>query len=240
MNSRTENKVKDVAISNPAARQAVEDPGVHNCCGEGKSVHEACLHSDVSAEQILARLRENGKNVNPGAKDFATAPLNELTRYIREKHHSYVREAITRIQSLLIKVTAVYAKNHIELAAIHNHFSEVAREMIQHMQKEEMILFPYIDALEKAANGNGALETPFFQTVRNPIHAMMKDHDAAEDRMKQIRKASSDYTAPGNACTSYKALYQELNAFEADLHQHVHLENNILFPRAVELEAAAN
>ena len=108
-----------------------------------------------------------------------------------------------------------------------------------HMQKEEQILFPYIDALEKATSAHSSVEPPFFQTVRNPIHAMMKDHDAAGELVKQIRKATSEYTAPADACTSYKALYQDLREFEADLHQHVHLENNILFPRAVEMEAAA-
>ena len=107
-----------------------------------------------------------------------------------------------------------------------------------HMQKEEQILFPYIDALEKATSAHGSVEPPFFQTVRNPIHAMMKEHDAAGELVKQIRKASSEYTAPADACTSYKALYQDLREFEADLHQHVHLENNILFPRAVEMETA--
>ena len=117
-------------------------------------------------------------------------------------------------------------------------FIEVGQEMIMHMQKEEQILFPYIDALEKAASAHGSVEPPFFQTVRNPIHAMMEEHDAAGELVKQIRKASSEYTAPADACTSYKALYQDLREFEADLHQHVHLENNILFPRAVEIETA--
>jgi regulator of cell morphogenesis and NO signaling len=110
--------------------------------------------------------------------------------------------------------------------------------MIMHMQKEEQILFPYIEALERAADGKGILEPPFFQTVKNPIHAMMKEHDAAGEWVRQIRKASAEYATPADACTSYKALLQELQQFEIDLHQHVHLENNILFPRAVELEGA--
>jgi len=110
--------------------------------------------------------------------------------------------------------------------------------MIMHMQKEEQILFPYIDALEKAARAHGSVEPPFFQTVRNPIHAMMKEHDAAGEIVKQIRKASSEYTAPADACPNYNTLYQDLREFEADLHEHVHLENDILFPRAVEMEAA--
>jgi regulator of cell morphogenesis and NO signaling len=110
--------------------------------------------------------------------------------------------------------------------------------MTAHMQKEEQILFPYIDALERSASGNGSVEPPFFQTVRNPIHTMMREHDSAGELVRKIRKASNEYEAPADACTSYQATYQELRRFEEDLHLHVHLENNILFPRAVELEAA--
>lgn len=231
-------KVKDIALSNPGARQILEDAGVDYCCGGGKSLHEACMHAGAPAEEILKRLRENSEQVSPGEAAWVSAPLADLTRHIREKHHRYVREAIARVRPLLEKVKAKHGENHREIAAIEELFLEVGREMIMHMQKEEQILFPYIDSVEKSANGNGSLEPPFFQTVQNPIHAMMKEHDAAGDLVKRIRKASAEYTAPMDACTSYKALYQELREFEADLHQHVHLENNVLFPRAVEMEAA--
>jgi regulator of cell morphogenesis and NO signaling len=236
MNFNDETKVKDIALSNPAARQILEDAGLDYCCGGGKSLHEACLHADVPAEEILKRLRENSKHVSPDEANWASAPLVDLTRHIRDRHHRYVREAIARVQPLLDKVEAKHGKSHSEIADIRRLFTEVGREMIMHMQKEEQILFPYIDALEKATNAHSSVEPPFFQTVRNPIHAMMKEHDAAGELVKQIRKASSEYTAPADACTSYKAVYQDLRQFEADLHQHVHLENNILFPRAVEME----
>ncbi|MGA7059750.1 MAG: iron-sulfur cluster repair di-iron protein [Candidatus Acidiferrales bacterium] len=236
MNFNDETKVKDIALSNTAARQILEDAGLDYCCGGGKSLHEACLHADVPAEEILKRLRENSKHVSPDETNWASAPLVDLTRHIRERHHRYVREAIARVQPLLDKVEAKHGKSHSEIADIRKLFTEVGREMITHMQKEEQILFPYIDALEKATNAHSSVEPPFFQTVRNPIHAMMKEHDAAGELVKQIRKASSEYTVPADACTSYKALYQDLREFEADLHQHVHLENNILFPRAVEME----
>ncbi len=236
MNFNDETKVKDIALSNPAASQILEDAGLDYCCGGGKSLHEACLHADVPAEEILKRLRENSKHVSPDEANWASAPLVDLTRHIRERHHRYVREAIARVQPLLDKVEAKHGKNHSEIADIRRLFTEVGREMIMHMQKEEQILFPYIDALEKATNAHSSVEPPFFQTVRNPINAMMKEHDAAGELVKQIRKASSEYTAPAGACTSYKTLYQDLRQFEADLHQHVHLENNILFPRAVEME----
>lgn len=237
MSFNDETKVKDIALSNPAARQILEDAGLDYCCGGGRSLHEACLHADVATEEILNRLRENSKHVNSDEANWVLAPLGDLTRHIRERHHRYVREAIVRVQPLLEKVEAKHGKSHSEIADIQRLFAEVAREMIMHMQKEEQILFPYIDALEKANSAHGSVEPPFFQTVRNPIHAMMKEHDAAGELVKQIRKASMEYTAPADACTSYKALYPDLREFEADLHQHVHLENNILFPRAVEMEA---
>jgi len=239
MSFTSETKVKDIALSNPAARQILEDAGLDYCCGGGKSLHEACLHADVPAEEILNRLRENSRDISPGDANWTSAPLSDLTRHIRERHHRYVREAIVRVQTLLEKVGAKHGENHPEITDIQRLFTEVGREMIMHMRKEEQILFPYIDALEKATSAHSSAEPPFFQTVRNPIHAMMKEHDAAGELVKQIRNASSEYTAPADACTSYKALYQDLREFEADLHQHVHLENNILFPRAVEMEAAA-
>lgn len=233
-----ESKMKDIALSNPAARQVLEDAGLDYCCGGGQSLHDACLHADVPAEEILKRLRENSKDVSPDEANWTSAPLSDLTRHIRERHHRYVREAIARVQTLLDKVVTKHGENHPEITDIQRLFTEVGREMIMHMQKEEQILFPYIDALEKAASTHGSMEPPFFQTVRNPIHTMMKEHESAGEFVKQIRKVSSEYKAPADACTSYKALYQDLQAFEADLHQHVHLENNILFPRAVEMEAA--
>jgi len=237
MSFTNETKMKEIALSNPAARQILEDAGLDYCCGGGKSLHEACLHADVPTEEILNRLRENSKHVSPDEANWALAPLSDLTRHIRDRHHRYVREAIGQIQPLLDKVEAKHGKSHSEIADVRRLFAEVAREMIMHMQKEEQILFPYIDALERANIVHGSVEPPFFQTVRNPIHAMMKEHDAAGELVKQIRNASLEYAIPADACTSYKALYQDLREFEADLHQHVHLENNILFPRSVEMEA---
>lgn len=238
MKFTTGTKVKDIAVSHPAARQLLEDAGVDYCCGGGKSLQEACHGTGTPAEEILSRLEENSRQTSPADANWTAAPLNELTRHIREKHHRYVRQAIPRTQALLEKVVAKHGENHTELAEIQETFAQLGREMIMHMQKEEQILFPYIDALEQAAAANGSIEPPFFQTVKNPISAMMKEHDAAGDLAKQIRGLTGTYTAPADACTSYRALYEELKQFETDLHQHVHLENNILFPRAVEKESA--
>ncbi|HVB97988.1 MAG TPA: iron-sulfur cluster repair di-iron protein [Candidatus Dormibacteraeota bacterium] len=238
MSFTTETKVKNIALSNAEARHVLEDAGIDYCCGGGKSLHDACLSTGVSAEEILSRLRSNGGDVHPEAANWTSAPLSALTGHIREKHHRYVRAAIARIRSLLDKVNAKHGSAHGEIAVIQELFLKVGQEMIVHMQKEEMILFPFIEAMERSAGENGSWKAPFFQTVRNPIQAMMAEHDAAGDLVKQIRKASADYTVPAGACASFKALYEDLKQFEADLHQHVHLENNVLFPRAVETEAA--
>jgi len=238
MNFNGATKVKQIAVADPRARQILEESGVDYCCGGDKSLHEACMHADVSAEEILSRLRKNSESAGPDDGNWISAPLADLTLHIRERHHRYVREAIPRVGALLTKVKAKHGKNHPEIAEIEKLFVDLGKEMIMHMQKEEQVLFPYIDALERSASGNGALEPSFFQTVRNPIHSMMKDHDSAGELARQIRKTSSEYTPPADGCASYQALYRDLHEFEADLHQHVHLENNILFPRAVEMESA--
>jgi regulator of cell morphogenesis and NO signaling len=237
MELRKETKVKEIALSYPGARQILEDAGVDYCCGGGESLHEACLHAEVPAEEILKRLRENKAQAGPDERVWISSPLRDLTGHIRERHHRYVREAILRLRALLAKVRGKHGVRHREIEEIEKLFGDVGREMIAHMQKEEQILFPYIEALERSADGNGSVEPPFFQTVRNPVHAMMKEHDAVGDLIKQIHKASAGYNTPADGCTSYQALYQGLRQFEADLHQHLHLENNILFPRALELEA---
>lgn len=238
MDFSSETKVKDIALSNPSSRQVLENARADYCCEGGKSLQEACRHTNVSVDEVLERLRENSQHVDPSESNWVSAPLSTLTAHIKNHHHNYVRQSILRIVPLLEKVNAKHGSNHPELAEIDSAFRAVAKEMTSHMQKEEMILFPFIDVLDSATTNQTTLEAPFFQTVRNPIQAMMKEHDGAGDLVKQIRKFSSDYVPPEEACTSYKALFQELREFERDLHQHVHLENNILFPRAVDLEGA--
>jgi regulator of cell morphogenesis and NO signaling len=238
MEFNTQTKVKDIALSNPAARQILEESGVDYCCGGGKSLHDACVDASASPEVILNRLRENSHHATSGDANWLAASLRELTSHIREKHHRYVREAIPRTEALLQKVIAKHGPNHPELSNIHSAFAEVSREMLLHMRKEEQILFPYIESLELAVAEHRPMEPPFFETVKNPVHAMMNDHDAAGELLKRIRSLSADYTPPPDACLSFKSLYEDLKQFESDLRQHVHLENNILFPRSVEMESA--
>jgi regulator of cell morphogenesis and NO signaling len=233
-------RVKEIATANPRAKRVLEDAGVDYCCGGEKSLHDACMHTNVSPEEILKRLQENSKLAGPDEANWAAASLNDLTKHIREKHHRYVREVIPRVRTLLERVKAKHGQNHPELAGIEERFFDLGQEMYSHMQKEEQILFPYIEALERSAEGKGTLEPPFFQTVRNPVQMMMQEHDSAGEALRALRKLSSAYQAPTDGCESYRELYRSLEEFEADMHTHVHLENNILFPRAVELEATTS
>lgn len=239
MKLNSEMTVKEIAVSSPAATRILEKAGVDYCCGGSQSLSDACTEAGVSAEEILARLRVNGEAARPEDGDWLSATLGELTEHIREKHHGYVRKAIPRVCALLERVKEKHGANHPEIAAIEGLFLQLGREMIAHMQKEEIILFPYIERLELSRREGAILERPFFQTVRNPIQMMVNEHEAAGDLAKQIRQASSEYAPPPDACASYQRLYSELHEFEADLHQHVHLENNILFPRAIEMEKEA-
>ena len=238
MNISETTRVREIVAANPGAVKVLEQAGVDYCCGGEKSLHDACMHTGVSSEEILKRLEENRKQAGPEEANWAAASLSTLTQHIRDKHHKYVRESVPRIRALAAKVNAKHGPNHAELAEIEKQFFALGQELYAHMQKEEQILFPYIETLERAAGGNGAVEPPFFQSVRNPVHSMMHDHDAAGEALRAMRKLSTEYQTPADACESYRELYSSLQEFEADLHTHIHLENNILFPRAVELEAA--
>lgn len=240
MSFTKDTRVKEIAVANPGAKRVLEDAGVDYCCGGEKPLDDACMKAGVSAEEILKRLQENSKQVGSEDTNWSTAALCELTQHILAKHHKYVRDAVPRMTGLLAKVKAKHGQNHPELAAIEERFFDLGQEMYSHMQKEEQILFPYIERVERERREKRKPERPFFGTVRNPIHMMMQEHDSAGELLSEMHKLSGGYQAPKEACESYRELYRSLAEFEADMHTHVHLENNILFPRAVEMEAAAN
>jgi regulator of cell morphogenesis and NO signaling len=240
MSFNREMRVREIAAANAGAKRVLEDAGVEYCCGGEKPLRDACMNAGVSAEEILKRLQENSRQVAPGETNWTTAALCELTQHIVGKHHRYVREAVPRVRALLAKVKSKHGQNHPELAGIEGLFLDLGQEMYGHMQKEEQILFPYIETLERATVEKRKPEPPFFGSARNPIHMMMQEHDSAGELLREMRKLSAGYQAPKEACESYRELYRALEEFEADMHTHVHLENNILFPRTVELEETAN
>jgi regulator of cell morphogenesis and NO signaling len=201
-------------------------------------LEEACAASNLSVDQVLdsLELAEQTARAKQTDRNWQTEPLADLVAHITSTHHKYTREEIARLGPLFDKVHSVHGKNHPELQQVRASFQEVAQELTPHMMKEEMMLFPYIVRMEEAVIQREPILPPPFGTVQNPVVMMMREHDAAGDALRVMRQASAGYTPPGDACISYQTLYKALAAFETDLHQHIHLENNILFPRAIEME----
>ena len=233
----TETTVGQLVAHNPAAASILEQAGIDYCCGGHRSLTEACREAKQPVEAVAELLEKASAAGAAAERDWATASQADLVDHIVGQHHAYVRREIPRLQALIAKVRGVHGKNHPELTPIANAFDAIAQEMTMHMMKEEQILFPYIVAMEKAARGETAWPIPVFGSVENPVRLMMMEHDSAGANLRGIRELSDDFTPPADGCTSYRVLYTSLAAFEADLHQHIHLENNILFPQAIDMEA---
>jgi regulator of cell morphogenesis and NO signaling len=238
MTMSTAKTVREVAVEFPEATRIFERFGIDYCCGGNQSLEEACAASNLSVDQVLDSLELAEQTARAKQKDrnWQTEPLADLVAHITSTHHKYTREEIARLRPLFDKVCSVHGKNHPELQQVRASFQEVAQELTPHMMKEEMMLFPYIVRMEEAVIQKEPILPPPFGTVQNPVAMMMREHDSAGDALRVMRQASAGYTPPGDACISYQTLYQALAAFETDLHQHIHLENNILFPRAIEME----
>ena len=235
----TTKTVRDYALEIPAATRIFEKLGIDYCCGGGKSLADACTKAGIAVEDVLSSLETGGRSDEAATfKEWDSASQAELIAHIVEKHHVFTREELERLEALLAKVCGVHGQNHPELFHIQDQFGRLRQDLEPHMLKEESVLFPYIIRMEDAATRNQPLPAPPFGTVRNPVRVMMAEHDAAGYILRRMREASSDYTVPADGCISYKTLYSALTELEVDLHQHIHLENNILFPRAIEEENA--
>jgi regulator of cell morphogenesis and NO signaling len=207
--------------------------GIDFCCGGRRSLGEACREQGVDPEQVIAELDRLDQS---RALDASRWPLERLIDHIVSRHHAYVRRQIPALRALVQKVVAAHGNRERTVTAIEGLFGEMAKGLEQHMLKEERILFPYIRALLVAKERGGPLPANPFGTVRNPIRMMEAEHDDAGDDMRAIRALTGNYEPPADACVTWRACYAELAAFERDLHEHVHLENNVLFPAAVRLE----
>ncbi|MGO9647394.1 MAG: iron-sulfur cluster repair di-iron protein [Terriglobales bacterium] len=238
MTVATEKTVKELALENPAATRVFEKLGIDYCCGGNKSLEHACREANLAMDQILTLLEkaQPATGAAPADRDWQEASLSDLIAHITTTHHAYTRTEIARLGPLFDKVCSVHGKNHSELPQVQASFRGLAEELTMHMMKEEMVLFPYIVRMEQAVTQGEPVVPPPFGSVRNPVSMMEHEHDSAGNALRDMRLASSGYTSPPDACVSYQTLYKALADFEADLHQHIHLENNILFPRAIAME----
>jgi regulator of cell morphogenesis and NO signaling len=230
--------VKDLAIQIPGAARVFEAVGIDYCCGGDIPLSEACGKAGVCLDEVAASL-ENAQREPAPASDWSRARLAALARHIVEKHHDFTKAEATRLETLFAKVCAAHGARHPELIEMQTTFRGMANELRLHMMKEENILFPYLAAMEQAVLEKRAVPRAMFGSVENPVRTMMREHDTAGEALRALRNASHAYFPPEDACVSYRELYRALEAFESDMHTHVHLENNILFPRALQMEAAA-
>jgi regulator of cell morphogenesis and NO signaling len=230
--------VREIAQKQPTSIRVFEEFGIEYCCGGGERLIEACAAKDVDVDAVIAALEAAARNENAGVKDWTKESLANLTQHIVATHHAYCKEELPRLSGLAMKVVKVHGGTNPELALIRARLAELAEELTDHLAEEEAVVFPMIVKLEAEKISAAVRPAESRVSVGNPLALLIQEHDHAGGLLDEIRSLSGDFNAPEYGCTTYQAFFEGLKEFERDLHRHVHLENNILFPRAMELEAS--
>jgi regulator of cell morphogenesis and NO signaling len=223
-----------IVNNNHQAASVFEKYHLDFCCKGKRSLEKACAEQQLSISKVTEDLENIFTKNNNSTVDFEKMSLTQLADYIIQTHHAYVKNEMPQIHAYLQKVSSKHGERHPELYKIFQTFNAVKEEMEGHMKKEELILFPRIKELQKLADNENANLQLNITYLQSPITVMEQEHDHAGNLLNDIRILSNDYAPPQDACTTYRLSFAALKAFELDLHQHVHLENNILFPKAIE------
>ena len=233
--------VKEIVLAMPASTEVFERLGIDYCCGGDKPLEEACRAAGRPLEDVLRSLEaaKTATRAEAEVTDWSRQSLASLMNHIVERHHTFCRQEVARLEPLLTKVSEKHGTNHPELSRLKSLFSGMSKELLMHLVKEEQTLFPYIARMEEAVTQGMPFPRPPYGTVQNPVQMMVLEHDNTGATLHEMRQLSGDCRVPPDACNSYEALYEGLRSFESDMHQHIHLENNLLFPRAVAMEDAA-
>jgi regulator of cell morphogenesis and NO signaling len=231
-----ENTVGEFVVKHPRTSRVFEQHRIDYCCRGGVSLLEACRAANADVESVqeeLNRVISDDQGNDDAASRFLSLTLSEMCDSIESSHHAYLKEELPRMTQLVAKVLTVHGAQHAWLSQLAGAFHQLREELVPHMFKEEQILFPAIRAIEQSRS------VPFFPfgSVDNPIRMMEHEHDLAGQALKVMREASTDYTLPEGGCNTFLAMLDGLQELEFDLHQHIHKENNVLFPRASRLAA---
>ncbi|WP_312139578.1 iron-sulfur cluster repair di-iron protein [Sphingobacterium sp.] len=240
MENLVNEKIGDIVAKNFHAAAVFSKYGLDFCCGGGKSVQEAATKKSVDLEKLTEELKAVLSEPNETHIDYAAWPADLLASYIEKTHHRYVREKAPVILAYLNKLCQVHGSRHPELLEVNRLFQECAKELLQHLLKEERILFPYIVQMINSEIDHTQLAAAPFGSIENPIHMMEHEHDAEGERFEKIASLTDNYAVPADGCSTYRVTYEMLKEFEDDLHKHIHLENNILFPKSIALQQALN
>ena len=226
----------EIAAKDSRKAQVFKKYGLDFCCGGKKTVKEACAEKGLDVTKVEHELQHADQLPATRLILYGDWSLDFLAEYIVNTHHSYVRKTLPEIASYSERVMKVHGNTHPELLRINQLIGEIEAELSGHLIKEEKILFPYIKALIAAKNKAQPLQAVHFGSVQSPINMMEMEHELVGKNLDEIKKLSNNYSLPEDACASYRLLYRMLDEFDEDMHLHIHLENNILFPKALEIE----
>ncbi|KXK36406.1 MAG: iron-sulfur cluster repair di-iron protein [Saprospiraceae bacterium] len=228
MNITKDTIIGDIVANDYRAAAVFKESGIDFCCHGNRTIQEACNEDNIDADKVI-ELLVAGPQGSTAAVDYRTWPLDLLADYIEKKHHRYVRAKIQEIQPYLSKICRVHGDRHPELWEINDLFNESAEELTIHMEKEEDRVFPIVRKMMEGNVANADLEN-----LQASIEEMMSEHDNEGERFRKISALSNHFTTPADGCNTYKVTLNLLHEFEEDLHLHIHLENNILFPKALD------
>ena len=210
--------------------------GIDFCCQGNRTINDACTAKEINVEVVVNDLNAIGNASSSAGIDLKSWPLDLLADYIEKTHHRYVESKSPELMAYIEKICEVHGDNHPELFEIKELVQQTVGNLAQHMKKEELVLFPFIRAMENAKHKGEMLQKPSFGSIQNPINQMESEHSAEGDRFRDIERLSNNYTPPEDACNTYRVSFAMLKEFQDDLHLHIHLENNILFPKSILLE----
>lgn len=237
MNVTEQKTVGEIAAEFPAAVRVFQKYSIDFCCGGKRPLGEVCREKGIAEQDLLSELQEASGPRQAEARDWAAASLAELMNHIVATHHEFMKTEMPRLAQMAAKVRDAHGANHPEVKDLEQVFLGLKEEIDGHLWKEEMVLFPLIERMEAASKAGAGLPPAHCGSVNNPIRVMEHEHDNAGHALEQMRSLTGNYRLPGDACNTFRGLYHGLQEVEADLHQHIHLENNILHPRASRLEA---
>ncbi|WP_282055351.1 iron-sulfur cluster repair di-iron protein [Maribacter luteus] len=236
MKNTLKTNIGEIVAEDYRTAQVFKNHNIDFCCRGNRSIQEVAEKNNLDAEQLLKEVTEILNQMKADTIDFKSWPLDLLADYIEKKHHRYVEKKIPVLKQYLDKLAHTHGTNHPELFEIREHFYKSADELTKHLKKEELVVFPAVRKMVAASQNSVLLDKFHFGTIQNPIQVMMQEHDNEGERFRQIDGLSNNYTPPADGCTTYRVTFSLLKEFENDLHNHIHLENNILFPKAAELE----
>lgn len=228
--------VAEIATSHPESVRVFQKLGIDFCCGGRMPLAQACEKKGLSVDETLAALEAEAARQGCATELSTDGRLEDLVNRILDTHHVFTRQEMERLLPLMAKVATVHGERHPELVRVRELFEALCADLESHLMKEEQILFPYVIATERSREGSGDTPGSCFGTVQSPITVMEMEHERAGEILAELRTLTNGYAPPDDACNSYCALYHGLGELEADLHRHIHLENNVLFPRAIEME----